>query len=343
VKKKLFIDSRPGGDWGLDLFFSGLLYNLGPEFVIDFPSHEKHRMGRPILTGDREYDWGAERRSLSFTPSNLGVPISEQKDVVSEIRSGNIDTIFIDERRESFEIYMGLRADLTDIPVVVIAGHDQFQNVSPEWVKANYYPRNLKMMYLDNWRGEYSKLPYARPYSWSVNFDHLWDPSERIDLLSKKEYDICFMGYSSHGNRSRYIDHVTDRWKQLNNHIFLERRPNSFDGFIPKRDYFRIIAQSRICLNLRGAAENGKTMRFYVIPYVGSYMLSEKFPGIDKQLTPIVCDSFSSTEELDLKIEWALENERAREKKAALNHWQACQNNSSRVRVRSILEDLKYG
>lgn len=344
MKKKLFIDSRPGGDWGMDLLFSGLLYNLGPSFVVDFPAHEKHRMGTPVLMGDPEGDWGTERRSLSFTPYNKELPLWDQKSVVSELRSGNIDTIFIDERRESFELYMGLRADLIDIPVVVVAGHDSFQNVSPEWVAGNYYPRHLKRMYLDNWSREYDALPYARHYNWSVNFDHLWDFSERVDLLSKKEYDICFMGYSSHPNRMRYIDHVLKRWGQLSNHIFLESRPNSFGGFIPKNEYFRIMAKSRICLNLRGAAENGKAMRFYEIPYVGSYMLSEWFPGIEDQVFPrIMPRVFNSIESMDREIEWALENETGRERIAALDHWTTVEHNSSRARVREMLEDLKDG
>jgi hypothetical protein len=102
----------------------------------------------------------------------------------------------------------------------------------------------------------------------------------------------------------------------------VEQRPDTFNRFLLKKDYFEAIAQSRVCINLKGAAECGKALRFYEIPYVGSYMLSQKFGG--KQMNPMVggvhCDYFDTIADLDNRIEWALNNPDEREKIAYAGH-----------------------
>ncbi len=341
-KRVVFIDGRKGGDWSLDLVYAGLVKNLGIDNVIDYPAQDKHRMGVPKLTGDPERDWGLERMSLSYAPDYQRSKVWSQADVTHEIKKGRVDYIFVDERVESFELYCSLRAAFFNVPVIVVAGHDRFWNVSPEFVRQDYYKNNLKRMFLDNWKSEYNSLSYARNHNLSTNFDHLWD---RYDINSSKEkiYDICFMGYNSHSNRSGAIDHILSKWGHLNNHIVLERRPDTFEQFVPKKQYFEAMVQSKICLNIRGAAESGKAMRFYEIPYAGSFMLSETWPGMYDQLHPMSCRYFSSLDELDEGIKWALEHPFEREVVAALAHSTAVYENSSTYRVKKMLEDIERG
>lgn len=339
-KKVIFIDTRAGGDWALDLLFSGLVNVLGPGRVIDSPWQEKHRALKPVLTGDPETDWGAERRSFSYTPRNVMLPVYSPVQIRQMLAKGEVGLVIVDERAESWEQYCALGLNkLFNIPTIVVSGHDKFWNISPTWVYESYYKERLLCMFLDNWRDEYASLPFSvAHYNLSTNFDHLWDPSRRNELNADKKYDICFMGNNSHPVRMVAIKHVLERWKHLTNWIVLEDRPDKYDAFVPKRPYFETMAQSRICLNVRGAAEDGRALRFFEIPYVGSYMLSQTWPGMDHQIHPITCDYFSTLDELDARIQWALDNPVEREVKAAHGHIDALLENSSTRRAREMIE-----
>lgn len=341
IKKVLFIDHRPTSDWGLDLLWAGLINNLGYQNVIDYPAHDKHRK-RPVLVGDPEKDWGSERGSLGFTFWGEYCKKYTREEIINFIRNNEISCIFIDERVESYQYYLHFQvAKFLKIPVVVVAGHDRFWNYSPQQVKTNYYNDTLLLMYIDNWRNEYKEISYVRNYNWAVNFDHLWDVTKRQEYLNDKIYDISFMGYNSHCDRQYYINHILSRWGHLNNHIVLETRSNTFDSFVNKSEYFKTIAQSKICLNLRGAAENGKTMRFWEIPYVGSFMLSQP---LEHQIDPFIhgqhCLYFSSIEELDRNISWMLRENKIREEIALNGKNHALQNHVT-FRVKRMLYEIE--
>jgi hypothetical protein len=309
TKKVVLISSREGGDWGIDLVWAGLVQLLGPENVVDYPARSKHRE-RPVLTGHHEADWGAERRSLGYTPRGHLVPIRTPSEVIEMVRRDEVGLIIVDERAESFFLWQSLQVDIwrREISVVVVAGHDSFQNTCPQDV-ARMYGKHFRMMFLDNWRPEYSELPWARPYAWSINFDHLWDPTKREELLGQEPlYDISFMGYNSHPDRLRFVEHIRRRWGHLRLHLVLETRPDSFGMYVPKAQYFETIARSRIALSLRGAAQNGKAMRFWEIPYVGTPMLAQR-DGIvwpEPRLAPQDGHdflAFSTEQELDETID----------------------------------------
>jgi hypothetical protein len=291
----LVIDLRDGGDWSLDLCFAGLVKNLGFHRVFDFPNKEKHREW-----GYGDLDWGKERRTLGYTPDQP--PRYSISDLIEARDDGKIARVWLDERMESFAKYRELGLDKTNADVIVVAGHDRFWNHSPQFVAALYGDR-LRAMLLDNWYEEYSKLPFpARRIGWSCNFDHYWT---RPAAAPVKDIDICFVGYNSHPDRARFIDHIQNNWSSLRAHIVLERQPDKFDQFIPRAEMFDIMLRSKICLNLRGAADRGKTLRAYEIPYVGSYMLSQRIedPGMMQDFEQgIHCDYFSDEYELDKRI-----------------------------------------
>lgn len=286
-KFDVVIDLRDGGDWSLDLCFAGLVKNLGYENVIDHPYKAKHREW-----GIGENSWGKERRTLGYTSQNTKI-----------IAHGSMPSyakrVWLDERMESFVRYKEYGLDKTDAKVVVVAGHDRFQNHSPKFV-ADLYGSKLAGMLLDNWYQEYWQLPFkAKRIGWSCNFDHYW---ERPKVPPEKDIDISFIGYNSHPDRLRYIEHIKKRWPELKLHLILETTPDTFSSFIPKSEYFNIIQRSKICLNLRGAADRGKTMRFYEIPYVGSFMLSQAIddPGVYEDFRPSCdCEYFHDEDELD--------------------------------------------
>lgn len=342
LKKVLFIDARQGGDFTLDALWAGLVDRHGWDRVVDWPPSDKHREGVPTPVGNVEKDYGAERRSLCYTPHYDKFIRFSDWEINSMMRDGQIERIFIDEREESYQFYLKTVAKFTNIPVVVVAGHDRFWNSSPRQL-FQMYGKNLEAMFLDNWRPEYDFLPRAFPMSYSTNFDHLWDAGNRESYLREKVYDICFMGYNSHGSRGVIVDHLLQKYgSSTNSCLFVEKRPNTMECFLPKREYFKKMAQSKVCVNLRGGAECGKALRFYEIPYVGSYMLSQKFEG--KQVHPFVggihCDYFSSIEELDGLITTALSQEVQREKVAAAGHSHALKFHTARARVDYIYRCL---
>lgn len=295
--KYLFIDTRTGGDFSLDLLFAGFVKVVGKDNVFDYPRKSKHREWNK-----EKADWGLERRTMGFTNENWKVS-SDAREIVLEASRGNL-TVITDERNESYEMYRILGLSMYNTPVVVVAGHDRFWNISPEFVMQRYGEAFLHM-FLDDWQPEYDLLPKVSLINLSINYDHYWTRPEKVE----KKYGIFFYGYNSHPDRSRFIDYIRNHseWSKLDNCIMLETQPDTVGNFIMKREYFKLMAQSHVCLNLRGASTNGRALRLYEIPYVGSYMLSQRYPA--KQLKPFVdgvhCDYFSDEKELDEKLEKA--------------------------------------
>lgn len=308
----LLIDLRDGGDWSLDLCFAGLIKNLGAEHVIDFPYKKKHREWPPV---DGVSNWGLERRTLGYTEDNRLMPRLSSEEIEALALHGDITRVWCDERMETFQFMRQMLPFLEkfSVPVVVVAGHDRFWNQSPEFV-ASLYDKRLEAMLLDNWYDRYMALPFkVGNIRWSCNFDHYW---ERPAVPPEKDVDICFVGYNSHPARAVVIDHVLSRWKHLNNQIFLEREPDKFDCFMPKSTLYPLMQRSKICLNLRGAADRGKTLRAYEIVDVGSYMLTQKIsdPGFQDDFRDgFECNYFDTLDELDDLICRRLETDDGRE------------------------------
>lgn len=332
----LVLDLREGGDWSLDLLFAGLVSNFGPEGVVDFPYKNKHREW-----GEGENDWGKERRTLGYHRFNSLIPKRHAFEIIKDSLQGLIRRVWLDERWESYEAYRSLGFHMLNIPTIVVACHDKFQNSSPSFVRNSYYPRNFKCMLLDNWQIDYESLPFdIRWHGWSINFDHYWDQKRG----QEKEFDICFSGYNSHSDRARFIDHIEDKWPSLKKMFLFERRPHLTDVYMQKQEYFSLIDRSKICLNLRGAADGGKTMRFYEIPYVGSYMLSQVMPdfNLQREFEPgIHCDYFHDEKTLDLAIEQAMDNPDRREAIARAGHEHAANVHTVTRKIYKVLEYIK--
>lgn len=333
------IDLRDGGDWSLDLCFAGLVKNLGCNRVVDIPRKHKHREW-----GSKETSWGLERRTLGYTVDNDRIGMMCEPERLALLNEGGFRRVWLDERMESFQAYRELGFYDAGVPAVIVAGHDRFWNHSPKFVRDMYGSR-FEAMLLDNWYPEYGILPFrTKRVGWSINFDHYWNrPS---DPLPEKDIDISFIGYNSHPDRARFVDHIEKRWGHLNNYIYLERRPDSFENFVPKALMFDFMSRSKICINLRGAADRGKTLRAYEIPYVGSYMLSQDIddPGMkDDFVEGVHANYFFDETELDETIEWALSRPIDREEIARVGHNHAVTTLSVRSRWSDVLKWINDG
>jgi len=339
----VLIDLRDGGDWSLDLCFAGL--NLNGVNVLDVPYRDKHREWWDVIDRGRQSDWGLERRTLGFVESvgddrSSVVPNSTELVTLEILRKrGEIRRVWLDERMESFAKYRELGLDRTDARVVVVAGHDRFWNHSPEFV-ASLYGDRFEAMLLDNWYPRYADLPFkARRIGWSCNFDHYWTRPTEPPV---KDIDVSFIGYNSHPDRERYVEFIRRVFPGLRLHLVLETESDSFGKFVPKSAYFDLIQRSRIALNLRGAADRGKTMRAYEIPYVGSFMLSQRVddPGLAEDFVDLKhCVYFHSEQQLKRQVEWFLSPDGAlhREVIAGQGHWRTLDHLTTFSRWRDVI------
>lgn len=306
MKNKYIVISREGGDFSMDLIFAGLVRKFGKENVIDYPARDKFRQGKPTLVGDDEKDYGAERRSLSYVEGCENLKRWSRPEIIQSLH--NVKYIFMDETDESYEHWrtlMGIQSRV--VSTIVIAGHDSFRG-DPNKVRERLGV-HFKHMFIDDWLDEYNNHYFKSDLiNLSCNFDHLWNSSKREEYLRNKKYDLCFIGYNSHPIRRMIMNHVQEKYGHLNNAIIFEDRPNKFDKFIRHDEMFKMMAQSKVCLNLPGASTGGRALRYYEIPYVGSAMITMRVPAklLYEFSHGINCLEFSSIAELDTCIDLAL-------------------------------------
>lgn len=334
MKKKIII-SPEGGDFSMDLLFAGLVDVFGPANVFDYPIRKKHRQGNPELLGDDEKDYGSERRSLCYTQHYEKIENKARNEIISLLNNNEVDFIFLNETEESYKLYLQLLNKT--VKVVVVAGHDSYRGTIENTKKM--YGNKLSCIFVDDWQKEYEKYKNIYLINLSENFNHLWNQKKSYE----KKYDLCFIGYNSHPLRAKYIDYVMYTWSHLNNFIVFEKTPNRFCNFIRHQQMFDAMKESKICINLPGASKSGRALRFYEIPFVGSFMLSHAFPA--SQLYPfknnVHCSYFNNIETFDEKIYFFLRNENVREK-IALNGKEHLNKNHTHVqRISYMYEILK--
>jgi len=300
----------------MDLCFSGLVKKFGVDHVIDIPANDKHRQGLPVLVGDDEKDYGVERRSLCYVSGCESMRHWTVSDIRREYVMGNIVYIFMDETDWSFEQYLKVFGPLAKMirrkDIIVIAGHDSYRG-NP-MLTDERFDSSLKAQFIDDWNSMYDVIMAAGDTiaplyvtNLSCNFDHLWSNQRRY---AHPKNDICFIGYNSNPIRKVVIDHVRSNWSHLDNAIVLEERHDMFNKFIRHSQMFDMMANSKICLNLPGASTGGRALRFYEIPFVGSYMLTKRFDAVvlDPPRHRVHCSYFDTLDELDEEIDWALKN-----------------------------------
>lgn len=337
---KYLVISREGGDFSMDLIWAGLIRNNSTDDVIDFPPRAKFRQGRPRLVGDAEKDYGSERHSLGYVQGCETKLQFLRYQTIALAMAGAFKYVFMDESPENLELYLEIFSMVpkSRLPkVVIIAGHDRFRG-DPQAI-LNLWGDQLVAMFIDDWQLEYDSLPKTHLINLSSNFDHLWEVNRRSEFLVDKKYDICFVGYNSHPVRKQVIDQIHNRWGHLDNFIIFEERHDEFSAFIRHKELFEAMARSRICINLPGASTGGRALRFYEIPYVGSYMLSLKFQA--KLLHPFIdgehCNYFENDFGLDHLIEEAFTRPKEREQIAAQGHAHAMRYHTIDARINYVL------
>lgn len=329
--KYLILDVKHGGDWHLDLLFAGLVKVVGHENVIDFPHKVKHREWDASKIGQ---DYYLERRTFGYTEYNS--LIKSDLNYIKELAKKGELICITDERDDNFDFMKRLKISC---PTVILAGHDRFWNDKGPYGVQQMYGDNFLWMFIDQHLN--TNVINASHINLSTNFDHQWN--RPVDK-PKKEFDICFFGYVSHPTRKVFIDAIRNHpvFGKLNNKIILEEESNTAQQFLTKEYYLNVMLRSKICLNLRGGSDRGHTMRFYEIPYVGSFMLSNK-PEY-KQLYPYIhgehCLYFDDINTLYSSLAFALRNEKQREEMALAGHKFTLENQTCENRARYVLDTI---
>lgn len=249
-------------DYVQDLTYSGLVKKFGIENVIDFRWNKKYH--------------------LPYTkyPKNNGyIRGSFFKSIFRKIDLNNIDYIFIGSCKvKTFHTYLEIAKDIPkNIPIIFIDGGDGYDigidlttygynNLYNEALNIRPFDIVFKREYLIN--KEYEKNVFPLPMCF--NLDRL--PQK---LPNTYKYDFSFWAVESDPIRTKALTILENEFDCEQNGTYKNQK---FSKYKRKGEfYLQELKSCKIILNLRGGGWD--TMRYWEVPAVGGFMLSQK-PGI---------------------------------------------------------------
>ena len=298
--KILFINSH-SADYVQDLTYSGLVKIFGLKNVIDYKWNQKYHIPYKKYPKNLGYIPG------SFLPSliNLG---AKQFDIVF-VGSAKVDC---------FETYLDFMDRIpADVPVVFIDGGD-FPVIGkdltaygrPELYKEVVEKRPFDLVFKREMLIEQDYGKNVFPLPMSFNMDRL------RKLPSEKKYDVSFWAVESHPIRIQALDLLSGQFDCKDNGT---ERNQKFSKYKRKGEfYLEELARCKIVLNFRGGGWD--TMRYWEVPAVGSFMISQQpqfvIPNNFEHAKIIVFCQDDLSDLIEL-CEYYLKNDTAREQIAA--------------------------
>ncbi|MCK9546752.1 MAG: glycosyltransferase [Sulfurospirillaceae bacterium] len=247
-------------DYVQDLTYSGLVKKLGFDNVIDFKWNKKYH--------------------LPYTkyPKNNGyIKDSFFKSIFRRIDFKKFDYVFIGSCKvRTFETYLEIAKKIPKTtPIVFIDGEDgceiaydlRVRFKSPELyqkaIEIRPFDFIFKREYLTG--REYEKNVFPLPMCF--NLDRL-----PASLPTKFKYDFSFWAVESDPIRIKALNILENEFDCKNNGTC---RNQKFSKYKRKGEfYLQELASCKITLNLRGGGWD--TMRYWEVPAVGAFMLSQK-------------------------------------------------------------------
>lgn len=259
---KILYVNTPSADYVQDLTYSGLVKTFGLRNVIDYRWNKKYHI--PY----KKYP-----KNLGYTPGSFFSTYFSGK-----IDFSQIDYVFVGACKvEAFEIYCAIAPEIpTDVPVVFIDGGDgnRIGIDLTTYGRPELYEKALALRPFDfTFKREYLvDTDYASdvaPLPMSFNFD-------RVPPLPKeKKYDVSFWAVESHILRTQALELLENRYDCRENGTTKNQK---FSRYKRKGSfYLQELAACKITVNIRGGGWD--TMRYWEVPAVGAFMLSQK-PGI---------------------------------------------------------------
>lgn len=309
-------------DYVQDLTYSGLVKTLGKENIIEYPWNKKYHVPYKKYPKNLGYTVGTFWSSLinrSIENIDLVVVGSSKVDcfdsyfeIIDKIPK-KAKTVFIDGGDQS-----GIGADIT--------GYGR-----PELYQKVVEKREFNHIFKREYLLDAIHPTNVHPFPISFNMD-------RIPVIPNGyKYDVSFWAVESDPIRIQAVDLLQDKFDCRENGTV---RNQKFSRYKRKGAfYLQELAQCKIVLNFRGGGWD--TMRYWEVPAVGTFMLSQK-PQIripnnfeDKKHAVFCQDDLSDLIEL---CEYYLrhENERIKIAKTGLEH--AKQYHTDIARVQELLK-----
>ncbi|MDX4050974.1 glycosyltransferase [Aliarcobacter skirrowii] len=315
-------------DYVQDLIYSGLVKKFGIKNVIDYKWNKKYH--------------------LPYTkyPKNNGyVKGSFLKSIFRKIDFKNFDYVFIGAGKvKPLETYIEIAKEIPPTtPIIFIDGEDGEEvgyDIKVRFGAEHIYNKALefrpfdiifKREYLIN--KEYEKNVFPLPMCF--NLDRL--PSKLPNIY---KYDFSFWAVESDPIRTKALNILENEFDCKENGTYKNQK---FSKYQRKGEfYLQELKSCKITLNLRGGGWD--TMRYWEVPAVGGFMLSQK-PGIlipnnfehEKDIV-FIKDDLSDLVDLG---KYYLKNETKREEIAKNGHNKLLEYHTDIKRVEYIFETIK--
>ncbi|WP_455223494.1 glycosyltransferase family protein [Kaarinaea lacus] len=296
----LFINSH-SADYVQDLTYSGLVKIFGLKNVIDYRWNQKYHV--PY----KKY------------PKNLGYVAGSFLPSLTHRSLKRFDIVFVGSAKiDCFETYLAFMDRIPmDVPVVFIDGGDwpEIGRDLTAYNRPDLYndaiakrPFDLvfkREMLIDQ---DYGENVFPLPMSFNI--------ARAKNIPKEKKYQVSFWAVESHPTRVHALDLLTDKFDCKVNGT---ERNQKFSKYKRKGEfYLQELARCKIVLNFRGGGWD--TMRYWEVPAVGSFMISQRpqfvIPHNFEHEKHVVFCQDDLSDLIDL-CEYYLKNDTAREQIAS--------------------------
>jgi hypothetical protein len=322
--KILYINSH-SADYVQDLTYSGLVKLFGLKNVTDYKWNQKYHIPYKKYPKNLGYIPG------SFFPS------------LTKLGTKQFDIVFVGSAKvDCFETYLEFMDKIpADVPVVFIDGGDQpviGKDMTiygrPELYTKAIAKRPFDLVFKREMLNDQDYGENVFPLPMSFNMDRV------RKLPCEKKYDVSFWAVESHPIRIQALDLLSDQFDCKANGT---ERNQKFSKYKRKGEfYLEELARCKIVLNFRGGGWD--TMRYWEVPAVGSFMISQQprfvIPNnFEHEKHIVFCqDDLSDLIEL---CEYYLKNDTAREQIATNGHKHLLQYHTDVKRAEYIINSIR--
>lgn len=314
-------------DYQQDIIYGGLVKVLGSKNVYPVPFNHSYFF------------------NLRKYPKNIGY----QRHgffayLKNRVISFKYDCVMVSSTKpRSFNFYNAILNSIPDsCPVVFLDGGDWPEVGGDLWRLGhhNLYKETIKRRPFDLiFKREMLKDETYPSNVYSCPFAFNMDRLKNIKTVTSKKYDVSFWANESHKTRTHIFSLLKGKYDCEENGTSRDR---SFGAFDRRGDfYFEELKRCKIVLNIRGTGWD--TLRFWELPALGTFMLSQK-PGIviPHDFTDGVNIAYFEEDFSDFyeKIDYYLENEIEREKIAYAGYQHLCKYHTDIARAKSIISTI---
>jgi len=322
--KILYINSH-SADYVQDLTYSGLVKVFGLKNVIDYKWNQKYHV--PY----KKY------------PKNLGYVSGSLLPSLAHLSVKQFDVVLVGSAKvDCFESYLAFMDRIpANVPVVFIDGGDQpvigrdlIVYGRPELYEEAIAKRPFDLVFkremlIDQ---DYGKNVFPLPMCFNMD--------RARNVPKEKKYQVSFWAVESAPIRVKALDLLSDQFDCKANGT---ERNQKFSKYKRKGEfYLQELARCKIVLNFRGGGWD--TMRYWEVPAIGSFMISQRpqfvIPqNFEHEKHVVFCqDDLSDLIEL---CEYYLENETAREQIATNGKNHLLQYHTDVKRAEYIIQTIR--